>query len=82
MGIRKGDRVALLLPNLPESTIIIYALNKIGAVANVVHPLSSENEIKEALQRYSSVILVAMDITYKKIKNIALIGLTLQKLYS
>lgn len=69
-GIRKGDIVTVLSANIPEAIYSIYALNKIGAVANVVHPLSSENEIKEALQRYSSVILVAMDITYKKIKNI------------
>ena len=45
-------------------------LNKIGAVANIIHPLSSENEIKEALKRYQTVMLVAMDITYSKIKNI------------
>ncbi len=69
-GIRRGDIVTVLSANTPEAIYSIYALNKIGAVANVVHPLSSENEIKEALQRYSTVVLVAMDITYKKIKNI------------
>ncbi|MGN1337150.1 MAG: class I adenylate-forming enzyme family protein [Candidatus Coprovivens sp.] len=69
-GIRKGDVVTVLSANVPEALYCIYALNKIGAVANVVHPLSSENEIKEALQRYSTVMLVALDMTYSKIKNI------------
>ena len=69
-GIRKGDVVSILSANVPEALISFYALNKIGAVANMLHPLLSENEIKEALQKYSTVILVAMDITYSKIKNI------------
>ena len=68
-GIRKGDVVTILSANLMESIYIIFALNKIGAVANVVHPLSAENEIKEALHRYSSVMLVAMDVCYSKIKE-------------
>lgn len=69
-GIRKGDVVTILSANIPEALMAIYALNKIGAVANVIHPLSSENEIKEALKRYQTVMLVAMDITYSKIKKI------------
>lgn len=69
-GIRKGDVVTVLSANVPEALYSIYALNKIGAVVNVIHPLSAENEIKEALQRYSTVMLVAMDITYEKIKDI------------
>lgn len=69
-GIRKGDVITILSANIPEALISIYALNKIGAVANIIHPLSSENEIKEALQRYQTVMLVAMDITYSKVKNI------------
>lgn len=69
-GIRRGDVVTILSANIPEAVISFYALNKIGAVANMIHPLSAENEIKAALQRYSTVMLVAMDITYSKIKNI------------
>lgn len=69
-GVRKGDVVTVLSANTPEALYSFYALNKIGAVANMVHPLSGENEIKEALQRYSTAMLIAMDITYEKIKNI------------
>lgn len=69
-GIRKGDVVSILSANIPEALISFYALNKIGAVANMLHPLLSENEIKQALVKYSTVMVVAMDITYSKLKNI------------
>ena len=69
-GIRKGDVVTVLSANIPEALLSFYALNEIGAVANILHPLLSENEIKQALQTYSSVVLVTMDICYSKIKNI------------
>lgn len=69
-GIRKGDVVSILSANVPEALISFYALNKIGAVANMLHPLLSENEIKNALKEYSSVMVVAMDICYKQLRNI------------
>lgn len=69
-GIRKGDVVTICMPNTPEGVISFFALNKIGAIANMVHPLSSENEIKNTLIETGSVILVLIDIDYVKIKNI------------
>lgn len=69
-GVRRGDVVTVLSANIPEALYSFYALNKIGAVANMVHPLSGENEIKEALQRYSTAMLIAMDVSYAKVKNI------------
>ena len=69
-GVRRGDVVTVLSANIPEALYSFYALNKIGAVANMVHPLSGENEIKEALQRYSTAMLIAMDVSYVKIKDI------------
>ena len=69
-GIREGDVITILSANVPEALISFYALNKIGAIANILHPLLSENEIKQALQNYSSVMLIAMDICYSKLKNI------------
>lgn len=69
-GIRKGDVVSILSANIPEALISFYALNKIGAVANMLHPMLSENEIKQALNEYCTVVVVAMDICYKQLKNI------------
>lgn len=67
-GIRKGDIVTICMPNTPESVISIYALNKIGAIANVIHPLSSEDEICRYINSADSRILIAIDICIEKIK--------------
>ena len=69
-GIRPGDVVTICMPNTPEGLIAIYALNKIGAIANVIHPLSAEQEIKHYIQETNSVMLVAVDFCYEKIENI------------
>ena len=65
-GIRKGDVVTICMPNTPEAMIAFYALNKIGAIANMIHPLSSEQEIKNYLISTNSVMLVMIDICYEK----------------
>ena len=69
-GIRKGDVVTICMPNTPEGVISFYALNKIGALANMIHPLSGEKEIKDYLNSTNSVMLVMIDICYEKIENI------------
>ena len=46
MGILRGDRVAICLPNCPQAMVSIYALNRLGAISVMVHPLSSSNEIE------------------------------------
>ncbi len=69
-GIRPGDIVTICMPNTPEGVISYYALNKIGAIANMIHPLSAEEEIKHSLIETESVMLVAIDICYEKIQKI------------
>ena len=65
MGIRKGDRVALLLPNLPVSTIIIYALNKIGAISDNIDPTSKEDRMKYFLEKEKVNAIVCFDKVYE-----------------
>ena len=69
LGIKKGDIVTILLPNVPEALISLYALNKIGAIANMTHPLSAEEEIKETLISTESKYLIIYDAQYSKIKD-------------
>ena len=45
-GIRPGDKVTICMPNTPHAIILFYALNRMGALANMVHPLSSSGEYK------------------------------------
>ena len=69
-GIRPGDVVSICMANTPEAVISFYATNKIGAIANMIHPLSAEEEIKESLIATKSVMLIAINLTYKNVKNI------------
>lgn len=70
LGIRSGDVVTICMPNTPEGIISFYAVNKIGAIADMIHPLSGESEIKEYLVSTHSVMLVMIDVAYLKVKNI------------
>jgi len=70
MGIVEGDVVTICMPNTPETLISFYALNKIGAIANMIHPLSSEEEIKLYLKETNSVAFVMIDICYEKVRNV------------
>ncbi len=69
-GVRKGDIVTIVMPNTPEAVISIYALNRIGAVANILHPLSAQEEIKNHINRVGSKVLLCVDICSEKISNI------------
>ena len=69
MGIKKGDIVTILLPNVPEALIALYALNKLGAIANMTHPLSAEEEIKETIVSTRSKYLILYDARYEKIES-------------
>ncbi len=69
-GIRPGDVVTIMMANTPEAVISFYAVNKIGAIANMVHPLSAEEEIKLSLNTTKSVMLIAINVSCKKAMNI------------
>ena len=69
-GIRSGDIISICMTNTPEAIISFYAINKIGAIANMIHPLSAEEEIKKSLIETNSVMIIAVNVAYKKIKNI------------
>ncbi|MDR1589038.1 MAG: acyl--CoA ligase [Oscillospiraceae bacterium] len=65
-GIGSGDRVTLCLPNCPQAVILFYAVNLVGAVANMVHPLSAQEEIALYLNASGSVAAVTLDRFYPK----------------
>ena len=69
-GVRTGDVVSICMANTPEAVIAFYAVSKVGAVANMIHPLSAEEEIKESLLATNSVMLIAINLSYKNIKNV------------
>ncbi len=71
LGVKTKDRVSICMPNTPEAITSFYALNKIGAVANMIHPLSAENEIKRFLNISKSKYIITIDLSFHKINKIA-----------
>jgi len=70
VGVREKDRVTICMPNTPESITSFYALNKIGAIASMIHPLSAENEVKYYLNISESKVLIAIDLAWDRISKI------------
>ncbi len=70
LGIKENDRVTICMPNCPQGVITLYAVNLIGAVANMIHPLSSENEIEFYLNHSKSVMALTLDQFYSKFEAI------------
>ena len=67
MGIQKGDRVTICMPNCPQALHAFYGLNRIGAVSNMIHPLSAAGEIKFYLNFSHSKCILTLDQFYAKI---------------
>ena len=68
--IKAGDRVTICLPNVPQAVIMFYAINKIGAVASMVHPLSAENEILFYLNESESKLAITLSQFYEKFEGL------------
>ncbi len=66
MGIKEGDKITVCLPNCPQAVIMFYAINMIGAIASMIHPLSAENEIAFYLNESGSVAAITLDQFYGK----------------
>ena len=69
IGVREGDCVTIAMPNCPQAIYVFYAANLIGAIANMVHPLSSEKEIEFYLNESKSVTVVTLDQFYHKVRG-------------
>ena len=70
LGIGENDRVTIAMPNCPQALTMFYAINLVGAQANMIHPLSAEKEIEFYLQDSQSVAAITLDQFYDKFANI------------
>ena len=70
IGIKEGDKVTICMPNAPQTVVMFYAVNMVGAIANMVHPLSAEGEIEFYLNDSESVAALTLDQFYGKFANI------------
>ena len=70
IGVSKGDKVTIALPNCPQAVCMFYAVNMVGAIANMVHPLSAEKEIQYYLEQSESKVAITLDQFYAKFLNV------------
>ena len=69
-NVVENECVTICMPNIPEAIFLIYAVNKIGAICNIIHPLSTLNDIKNAIDQTNSSIVFITDVTYDTIKDL------------
>lgn len=66
-GVKEGDRVTICMPNTPEGITMVYAVNMVGAICNMVHPLSSERELEYYIKVAESKYVLVIDAVFDKI---------------
>ena len=70
IGVKKGDIVTVCMINSPEAIYLLFALNKIGAIANMIYGTSTEKEIIHYLHNTNSSIVFSLDIFADKFSKI------------
>ena len=70
LGVQKGDRVGLLLPNCPEYVIAWYACMRIGAIAVGNNPLYTERELEHQIKDSGARLMVVLDQVYARFGRI------------
>ena len=70
IGVREGDKVTIAMPNCPQAIFLFYAVNLVGGIANMIHPLSAEKEIEFYLNESESVTAITLDQFYHKFERV------------
>src|SRR5919199_279602 len=69
-GVRKGDRVALMLPNCPQYVVSFFATIRLGAIVTQINPIYVEREIEHILADSGAETIVAYSGAYPRIKSV------------
>jgi long-chain acyl-CoA synthetase len=70
LGVRRGDRVGLLLPNCPQFLLVQFGAWKIGAIVSPINPTYTEREIEEPIRDHGIEILVTLTRYYGRVKAV------------
>ena len=70
VGVKEGDKLTIAMPNCPQAIYMFYGVNRVGAIANMIHPLSAEKEIEFYLNVSDSKIAITLDQFYGKFASI------------
>ncbi|MDP8969972.1 MAG: long-chain fatty acid--CoA ligase [Actinomycetota bacterium] len=67
LGVRKGDRVGIILPNCPQHVVAIFAALRLGAIVAETNPLYTEAELEHQLNDAGCSVVVCLDPIYRKL---------------
>jgi long-chain acyl-CoA synthetase len=70
MGVKKGDRVAIMLPNCPQFIIAAYATWRIGGIVVCCNPLYVEREVEHLVNDSGAETFVVMSSLYERVKSV------------
>ena len=70
LGVRKGDRVALVLPNCPQNVIAFFGALRLGAVVVEHNPLYTEAELRHQLADCGATVVVCLDRVYATVAKV------------
>jgi long-chain acyl-CoA synthetase len=70
LGIEKGDRVAVMLPNIPQTVISFYAILQIGGIVVPVNPLYQEREIEFIMKDSGAKVIITLDLLYNRVDKV------------
>ncbi|MCG8401196.1 MAG: long-chain fatty acid--CoA ligase [Firmicutes bacterium] len=70
MGVTKGDRVAIMLPNCPQAVIAYFAVIRLGAVAVMTNPLYMERELSHQLRDSQAETIIFLDALHSKVLKV------------
>src|SRR3990170_5147203 len=70
LNVKKGDRVALFLPNIPQFIIAYYGILRVGAVVTAISPLHREREIEYQLNDAEAETIIALDSLYPIVETV------------
>jgi long-chain acyl-CoA synthetase len=70
LGIKRGDRVAVFLPNCPQFVINYFAILKLGAILVPTNPLYVEREIEHQMNDSGATAIVCLDLLFDRFKKV------------
>lgn len=70
LGLEKGDRVAIMLPNSPQSVIAYYGILMAGGIVVQTNPLYMERELEYQMNDSGAKMIICLDILYPKVSNV------------
>ena len=68
LGVKKDEVVTVCLPNIPDAVYLLYAINQIGAISNIVHPSYNLSQMEENVDKTKSKLLFCLDLSYQMFK--------------